>query len=165
MIFISISHSMKSFDIFYLSTILYIFLVECKISCIAFFTTNLHETIKINSIDEYHLKEEIPSFHEKTKKITRVNLKPCFVQSTFNSEYSIVHHEQKDIVLQQYLSLPYPAVSKEVLQMERKYYDKTVTQRTIKAYGEIRMKPFREFPVMTAESINHYLFQGRNSFR
>ena len=114
MMFISISHSMKSFDIFYLSTILYIFLVECKISCIAFFTTNLHETIKINSIDEYHLKEKIPSFHEKTKKITRVNLKPCFVQSTFNSEHIIVPHE-KDIVLQQYRSLPYPAVSKEAL--------------------------------------------------
>ena len=49
--------------------------------------------------------------------------------------------------------------------MERKYYDKTVTQETVKAYGEMSMKPFREFPVMTAESINHYLFQGRNNFR
>ena len=165
MIFISISHSVKIFDIFYLSTIIYFFLVECKISCIAFFTANLHETIKINSIDEYQRREEIPLGYEKTKKFTRVNFKPCFVQNIYNSENSIVHHEQKDIVLQQYLSLPYPAVSNEVLQRERKYYDKTVTRRNVKAYGEMRMKPFREFPGMTAESINHYLFQGRNNFR
>ena len=118
MIFNSISHSIKSFDIFCISTILYFFLVKCNIKCISFFTTNLNETIKINSIDDYHLRNEIPSGNEKTKKFARENFKPCFAQSIYNSEY-MVQHEQKDIVLQQYLSLPYPAVSNEVLYKEK----------------------------------------------
>ena len=87
MMFISISHSMKSFDIFYVSTIIYFFLVECRISCIAFYTTNLHETIKINSVDEYQRNEDIPLGHEKTNKFTKVNFKPCFVQNIYKSIY------------------------------------------------------------------------------
>ena len=110
---------------------------------------------------QYDSSELVPSHVINNQNITNVSYNSCFDKTIYNSEY-MGYYEQKDIVLQQYLSLPYPAVPKELLEIERNYYHKT--PKTIKAYGEMRIKPFRGNPGMNTESINHYLYQGKNSF-
>ena len=59
-----------------------------------------------------------------------------------------------DIVRIQYLSLPYPPVSKERLMRERSHYDSL--RRHI---------PYEIPPQLALEAINHYLYQGANEFR
>ena len=68
-----------------------------------------------------------------------------------------------DIVRNQYAELPYPAVSSEGLKSEKMYYDNKVWM--VKAYGEMRSYPMRTNFGTTLEAINHFLFNGKNSFR
>ena len=118
--------------------------------------------IYCESFEESAIKATMANSNIKTKHITDVKRNHCSNQTINNSE-SIKNHEQKDIVLQQYLSLPYPAITNDVLDEEKYYYEQT--PKTINAYGEMRIKPFRGNPGITLESINHYLYQGKNLFR
>ena len=70
---------------------------------------------------------------------------------------------QSDVVRNQYSTLPYPAVTLEDLNVEKAYYDNK--QWPVRAYGEIRNKPFRVTPGVTLEAINHFLYNGKNNFR
>ena len=70
---------------------------------------------------------------------------------------------QNDIVRNQYANLPYPAVKPEWLELEKYYYDNK--EWPVKAYGEIRNKPFKDSMAITLEAINHFLYQGKNQFR
>ena len=65
---------------------------------------------------------------------------------------------QNDIVRNQYLTLPYPAVSEEELRNEKIYYD------TIYKTG-IRKLPYIVNYGISFEALNHYLYKGRNTFR
>ena len=69
---------------------------------------------------------------------------------------------QSDVVRNQYSTLPYPAVTLEDLNVEKAYYDNK--QWPVRAYGEIRNKPFRVTPGVTLEAINHFLYSGKNNF-
>ena len=61
---------------------------------------------------------------------------------------------QDDIVRNQYSYLPYPAVSKRNLAGELQHYK---NKRNATLYNII--------PAFTLESLNHYLYQGRNDFK
>ena len=65
---------------------------------------------------------------------------------------------QDDIVRKQYSLLPFPPVSKHDLAIENMYY----SQRKI---GNNLVKPFSVVTAFTLESLNHFLFAGRNNFR
>jgi hypothetical protein len=63
---------------------------------------------------------------------------------------------QSDIVRSQYMTLPYPLVSDQQLVTDKYYYD--------------HVYPIRKIPYMVSfgisyEALNHYLYQGRNTFR
>ena len=61
---------------------------------------------------------------------------------------------QDDIVRHQYELLPYPPVTKESIEAIRKHY-----------YNEDKRKdPLSRVPGSDLETINHYLFKGRNDF-
>ena len=61
---------------------------------------------------------------------------------------------QNDIVRHQYELLPYPPVTKESIEQIRKHY-----------YNEDKRKdPLSRVPGSDLETINHYLFKGRNDF-
>ena len=63
---------------------------------------------------------------------------------------------QTDIVRKQYMELPYPAVSYSKLQHEKMYYnDKYQSPKT----------PYRIISSLTFEAINHFLYNGKNTFR
>ena len=70
---------------------------------------------------------------------------------------------QSDVVRNQYSTLPFPAVTLEDLNVEKAYYDNK--QWPVRAYGEIRNKPFRVTPGVTLEAINHFVYNGKNNFR
>ena len=166
MIFTAMCNSRKSIEKFYFSISIIVFYVRYEIYCHSLLLNNSDETIVQSSMLQYDLSELVPSHAISNQNNTNVNYNSCVDKTIYNSEY-MGYYEQKDIVLQQYLSLPYPAVPKELLEIERNYYHNTThkTAKTIKAYGEMRIKPFRGNPGMTAESINHYLYQGKNNFR
>lgn len=65
---------------------------------------------------------------------------------------------QSDIVRNQYMTLPYPAVSEEKLKHEKIYYD-TVYQTAM------RKVPYTIHYGISFEALNHYLYKGRNTFR
>ena len=157
-------HSTKSIEKFYFPISIIVFYVRYEIYCHSFLKNNSDEKTEKSSMLQYYLSEPLPSHVITNQNITNVNYNSCLDKTIYNSEY-MGYYEQKDIVLQQYMSLPYPAVPKEVLEIERNYYDKVLPQRTIKVHGEIRIKPFRGNPGMNAESINHHLYQGKNNFR
>ena len=61
---------------------------------------------------------------------------------------------QNDIVRRQYELLPYPTVTKESIEALKKHY-----------YNEdTRDDPLSRVPGSDLETINHYLFKGRNDF-
>ena len=61
---------------------------------------------------------------------------------------------QNDIVRHQYELLPYPPVTKESIEQIRKHY-----------HNENKRKdPLSRVPGSDLETINHYLFKGRNDF-
>ena len=61
---------------------------------------------------------------------------------------------QNDIVRHQYELLPYPPVTKESIEAIREHY-----------YDEDKRKdPLSRVPGSDLETINHYLFKGRNDF-
>ena len=62
---------------------------------------------------------------------------------------------QSDIVRNQYESLPYPKVTKERIELLRKHYDDK----------DKRNDPFARVLGSDLETINYYLFKGRNNFR
>ena len=121
-----------------------------------------HNDIYCVSCEESAIKAATSNENIETKHIADVKRNYCSNQTINNSESS-KYYEQKDIVLQQYLSLPYPAITNDVLDEEKYYYEQT--PKTINTYGEKRIKPFRGNPGITLESINHYLYQGKNLFR
>ena len=61
---------------------------------------------------------------------------------------------EEDLVRKQYLSFPYPYVSTEHIQMEQNYYQ--THKRNI---------PFVTYPSLDLDMVNHYLYQGENSFK
>ena len=61
---------------------------------------------------------------------------------------------QDDIVRNQYLLLPYPAVTQHSLALEQNHYNSSK-----------RNKPFNTYYSMALESINHFLYKGSNDFR
>ena len=63
---------------------------------------------------------------------------------------------QSDIVRNQYMTLPYPAVSHQQLEHEKIYYD------SMYKTGE---RPFTTIQSFSFEALNHFLFKGRNNFR
>ena len=65
---------------------------------------------------------------------------------------------QDDIVRKQYSLLPFPPVSKHDLAIENMYYSK-------RKIGNNLVKPFTAVTAFTLESLNHFLFAGRNNFR
>ena len=162
MIFTSMYSSTKTFNKFYFSISFIVYYVRYETYCHSLLKNNSDEATLKSSILHYDLSELVPTHVITNQNITKVNYNSCFDKTIYNSEY-MGYYEQKDVVLQQYLSLPYPAIPKALLEIEQNYYDKT--PKTIKAYGEMRIKPFRGNPGMYAESINHYLYQGKNNFR
>ena len=60
---------------------------------------------------------------------------------------------QDDIVRNQYLTLPYPAVSYQELEEERQHY-----------IGENKDIPFETYSTFSLDSLNHYLYNGENHF-
>ena len=61
---------------------------------------------------------------------------------------------QNDIVQQQYLSLPYPAVRQSDILNEQMHYSSSK-----------RNTPFDIFDAITLENINHFLYRGSRNFR
>ena len=61
---------------------------------------------------------------------------------------------EEDLVRKQYLSFPYPYVSTEHIQMEQDYYQ--THKRNI---------PIVTYPSLDLDMVNHYLYQGGNSFK
>ena len=79
-----------------------------------------------------------------------------YLGSRYNTEYNKNGDTttQDDTVQNQYLSLPYPAVTIEELIKENKYYSS----------GKKDM-PYESYPVLDLEYINHFLYNGGNDFR
>ena len=75
-------------------------------------------------------------------------------QIRFQTDYSNTGdtENQNDRVRKQYESLPYPLVSEDYLKKEEEYY---------LSYKE----PIVLSPSMRLEKLNHYLYQGRETFR
>ena len=72
-----------------------------------------------------------------------------------------IYHDfltQDDIVRKQYSLLPFPPVSKHDLAIESMYYSR-------RKIGNNLVKPFTAVTAFTLESLNHFLFAGRNNFR
>jgi len=65
---------------------------------------------------------------------------------------------QSDIVRNQYMTLPYPAISQGKLKNEKTYYDK-------KYKTGIRKIPYTINRSILLEALNHFLYKGRNTFR
>ena len=63
---------------------------------------------------------------------------------------------QSDIVRNQYMTLPYPAVSDRQLEMDKSYYENLY---------KIRKTPYVTSYGITFEALNHFLYKGRNTFR
>ena len=61
---------------------------------------------------------------------------------------------KEDLVQNQYLSFPYPAVTQEDIQIEKDYYNR-----------KEQVAPFGITREITLESINHFLYKGSNTFR
>ena len=102
--------------------------------------------------------------------------KPCEVNRNQLNRFCCTKHEQSlfkvgfadnferskygdtispnDIVINQYLSLPYPAVPKHVWSAERAHY--TVKKSQV---------PFLVLFGFALESLNHFLYKGENDFR
>ena len=59
-----------------------------------------------------------------------------------------------DAVTRQYLSLPYPSVSEELLQAEKNHYQ-----------GPNRNDPHTTYTSLSLEYLNHFLYEGKNDFR
>ena len=64
---------------------------------------------------------------------------------------------QSDIVRNQYMTLPYPAVSQGDLEREKMYYDKIYNTG-------IRKIPYTISYGISFEALNHFLYKGRNTF-
>ena len=62
-----------------------------------------------------------------------------------------------DALKKQYESLPYPAVSVSAIEQEELHY-----KQNIKSLQNLR--PFVIWPAIALEQINHFLFQGSNTF-
>ena len=100
---------------------------------------------------------------KKSNGISKINQNYCidiYRQNNIINEYdsdSPGHFDtisQDDIVRNQYLSLPYPAVSQESLQSEQNHY-----------HSDKWNTPFSYSAENTLESINHFLYKGGNDFR
>ena len=61
---------------------------------------------------------------------------------------------QDDSVRNQYASLPYPTVTEQHLEREKKYYDS----------DDFKTPYIRSF-ALTLERLNHFLYNGRNTFQ
>ena len=59
-----------------------------------------------------------------------------------------------DLVRNQYLALPYPAVTENAIQKEQHHYN-----------SNKQNKPFPIYVPIILERINHFLFKGNNDFR
>ena len=81
----------------------------------------------------------------------------CFCQSceTAGDNTTGDTLSQSDMVANQYLNLPYPAVSNEELAEQQTFYKSKA--------GE--SYPMRLYPTMTLENLNHFLFNGSQNFR
>ena len=61
-----------------------------------------------------------------------------------------------DVVQQQYMTLPYPAVSREELENEKHYYERK---------NNVQKTPHNFIESLSFEALNYFLYNGRNSFR
>ena len=89
------------------------------------------------------------------------NMYVCNNDTTKHDFDTSLHYDtliQSDIVRNQYMTLPYPAVSEEELMNEKVYYDKIYNTA-------IRKVPYTITYGTTFEALNHYLYRGRNTFR
>ena len=122
-----------------------------------------------NDFQEVNLNSNI-STSERLK--LHVKYISCKVQIQINN--SIIRGKNKemevydtfthsDIVRNQYLLLPYPAVSLEDLAHEKAHYHNNIIP--LIAYGEKRTTPYNIDFGMTLEAINHFLFNGKYNFR
>ena len=99
-------------------------------------------------------------FEQDLSRAFKINSTPCafaFALKPKNQSDETTIYDtltQDDKVRNQYLSLPYPSVSKRELTAEWQYYKNR--QNTT---------PYNEFYAFTLESLNHYLYKGENNFR
>ena len=126
-------------------------------------------TIYRNDYQEIHVASNI-STNDRLK--LQVKYMSCKVQIQINNSFIRRNSEdmeeydtftQSDIVRNQYLLLPYPAVSLEDLAQEKAHYRNKIT--SLIAYGENRTTPYNINFGMTLEAINHFLFKGKYNFR
>ena len=121
-----------------------------------------------NDFQEVHI---VSNFSSNDRLKLQVKYMSCKVQIQINNfirgnnedveEYDTF--TQSDIVRNQYLLLPYPAVSLEDLAQEKAHYRNKVM--SLIAYGENRTTPYNINFGMTLEAINHFLFKGKYNFR
>ena len=88
------------------------------------------------------------------------NIHPCRKIYNTNKMFDINLHQysdnnisSSDAVQQQYLQLPYPAVRDDILELEYKYYRSQNSRFPLSTQYSAKL-----------EYINHYLYQGQNTF-
>ena len=162
--FIQISCSLAIYNAFYLAILLNALMAQNEMNCVTSSPDIVNgNTQTLNSFDAKSIGANV-SCHDLPKNDAKMKSHYCSGITIYNLSYT-GYHEQKDAVVQQYSSLPYPAVTNEALAHEKKYYGQQSTRTLVEAYGEMRKKPFRVNPGTTLESINHFLFKGKNHFR
>ena len=94
-------------------------------------------------------KHHVSSVMQSSKISTDCNVKAGNASFGFGDTTN-----ENDIVRQQYISLPYPAVSSNDLAAEKHYYKNTQIK-----------SPYVVLFAFALERLNHFLFKGRNNFR
>ena len=111
-------------------------------------------------IRDIHSIEYLEEHHNKPFKrgsrlcsfvVTQIDKKLVEKMNLFGASDTLT---EDDIVRNQYLSFPYPAVSKQEIAKERQYYK-----------NKQNATPYNTKFALMLESLNHYLYKGEESFR
>ena len=117
--------------------------------------------IKEHTLILHHLNNHSSNFDALTTSNGQKNGSCQFFKTTteIESQRNIKEYEkyddisEDDIVRSQYKLLPYPPVAEEQLLEEKDFYKRTIS------------KTFESYYQLNLESLNHYLYNGRNEFK
>ena len=114
------------------------------------FRNNIFERTKITGVS----RETLYDNHSDYRNLHTRNNRTYYPELEYSEIYDTL--TQSDNVRKQYMTLPYPVVSDLTLETDKYYYDYVY---------KIRKTPYLISYGITFETLNHYLYKGRNTFR
>ena len=157
----SLIYSINSLSIKYL---LFLFLLHIetytctKLDNVGILQTYSPSNLKVyfndRYISHYLCKHQIQIFETK-KYFCRNNKVGSQVVEEYNNNFNPLSDTltQDDIVMKQYALLPYPAVSQQEIMKVKQHYNSVN-----------RHIPYHTTPSQTLESLNHFLYKGKNGY-